>query len=52
MDTRIRRLRSLLEALCRGRAPRGVRYPVEVRAEVVRLTREAHSAGALIGMHD
>jgi hypothetical protein len=45
MDTRIRRLRSRLEALSRGRAPRGVRYPVEIRAEVVGLAREALGAG-------
>ena len=45
MDTRIRRLRSRLEALSRGRAPRGVRYPVEIRAEVVGLAREARGAG-------
>lgn len=41
MDNRVRRLRSRLEALSRGRAPKGVRYPVEVRAEVVGLAREA-----------
>jgi len=45
MDDRVRRLRSRLEALSRGRAPRGVRYPVEIRAEVVGLAREAHGAG-------
>jgi hypothetical protein len=45
MDDQIRRLRSRLEALSRGRAPRGVRYPVELRAEVVGLAREAHGAG-------
>lgn len=45
MDDRVRRLRSRLEALSRGRAPRGVRYPVEIRAEVVGLTREAYGAG-------
>ena len=47
MGYRVRRLRSRLEALSRGRAPRGVRYPVEIRAEVVGLAREAH--GASIG---
>jgi hypothetical protein len=45
MDNRVRRLRSRLEALSRGKAPRGVRYPVALRAAVVRLTREAHRAG-------
>ncbi len=45
MDDRVRRLRSRLEALRRGRAPRGVRYAVELRAEVVGLAREAHGAG-------
>ena len=45
MDDRVRRLRSRLEVLSRGRAPRGVRYPVEFRAEVVGLAREARGAG-------
>jgi hypothetical protein len=45
MDDRVRRLRARLEALSGGRAPRGVRYPVEIRAEVVGLAREAHGAG-------
>ena len=49
MDDRVRRLRSRLEALSRGKAPRGVRYPVELRAEVVRLAREAHGAGVRAG---
>jgi len=45
MDDRVRRLRSRLEALSRGKAPTGVRYPVELRTEVVGLAREAHGAG-------
>jgi hypothetical protein len=45
MDGRVRRLRSRLEALSRGKAPRGVRYPVELRGEVVALAREAPGAG-------
>lgn len=49
MDDRIRRLRSRLEACSRGRAPRGVRYPAELRAEVVRLVREAQGAGVQAG---
>ncbi len=49
MDDRVRRLRARLEALSRGKARRGVRYPVELRAEVVRLAREAHGAGVQTG---
>ena len=45
MDDRVRRLRSRLEGLSRGKAPRGVRYPVELRTEVLGLAREAHGAG-------
>jgi hypothetical protein len=47
MDDRIRRLRSRLEALRRGKAPRGVRYPVQVRAAVAELARDAPGAGKL-----
>ncbi len=43
MGDRVRRLRSRLAALSRGKAPRGVRYPVELRTEVVGLAREAHN---------
>ena len=49
MDDRVRRLRSRLEACSRGRAPRGVRYPAELRAEVVRLACEAQGAGVRAG---
>ncbi len=49
MDDRVRRLRSRLEARSRGRAPRGVRYPAEVRTEVVALAREAPGAGRRAG---
>ncbi len=45
MDDQVRRLRSRLEALSRGRAPPGVRYPAELRTEVVELAREAYGAG-------
>jgi hypothetical protein len=41
MDDRIRRVRVRLEAVRRGRAPRGVRYPVKLRAEVAALARDA-----------
>jgi len=49
MDDRVRRLRSRLEACSRGRAPRGVRYPAELRTEVVELAREAPGAGMRAG---
>jgi hypothetical protein len=49
MDDRVRRLRSRLEALSRGKAPRGVRYPVELRTEVIALAREAPGAGLRAG---
>jgi hypothetical protein len=49
MDDRVRRLRSRLEALSRGRAPQGVRYPVELRTEVVGLAREVQGAGMGVG---
>jgi hypothetical protein len=44
MDDRIRRLRARLAALRRGKAPRGVRYPVKLRAEVAALARDAPRA--------
>jgi hypothetical protein len=47
MDDRIRRLRFRLEALSRGKRPRGVRYPAELRAEVVELVPEAGGVGDL-----
>jgi hypothetical protein len=37
MDARIRRLRSRLEAVRRGKTPRGVRYSVPLRAAVAEL---------------
>jgi len=46
---RVRRLRSRLEALSRGRAPQGVRYPAELRTEVVELARAAPGAGMRAG---
>jgi hypothetical protein len=49
MDDRVRRLRARLQACSRGRAPRGVRYPAELRAEVVRLAREGQGAGVQAG---
>ena len=48
MDNRVGRLRSRLHALSRGKAPTGIRYPVELRAEVVGLVREARDAGVSI----
>jgi hypothetical protein len=45
MDDRIRRLRSRLKAHGRGKVPRGVRYPAELRAEVVGLAREGQGVG-------
>ncbi len=49
MDDRVQRLRSLLKAVRRGRAPRGVRYPVALRAEVIGLAREGQGAGMRAG---
>jgi transposase-like protein len=43
MDDRIRRLRTRLHALTRGKAPTGIRYPPSIRAEVVGLVREART---------
>jgi hypothetical protein len=47
MYDRIGRVRARLEALRRGKAPRGVRYPVKLRAEVAELARTAPKSGAL-----
>jgi hypothetical protein len=49
MDDRVRRLRSRLKAVGHGRAPRGIRYPAELRTEVVELARAAPSAGMSAG---
>ena len=48
MDNRVGRLRSRLQALSHGKAPTGIRYPVEVRAEVVGLTHEVRGTGISI----
>jgi transposase-like protein len=48
MNNRVGRLRSRLHALSRGKAPTGIRYPVELRAEVVGLVREARDAGVSV----
>jgi hypothetical protein len=48
MGDRIRRLRTRLQALTRGKAPTGIRYPAMIRAEIVGLMGEARTHG--IGM--
>lgn len=47
MEERVRRLRVRLKTLTQGRAPRGLRYPAEVRDEIVRLAGEASSPSAV-----
>jgi transposase-like protein len=47
MEERIRRLRVRLKTLSQGRVPRGLRYPAEVRDEIVRLAGEAGSPSAV-----
>jgi len=47
MEERVRRLRGRLKTMSRGRVPRGLRYPAEVRDEIVRLAREAGSPSAV-----
>ena len=45
MDDRIRKLKLRVRALHQGQVASQVRYPEDLRAEIVSVTREARAAG-------